>query len=121
MWDGVTGCRDMAYGTLMRRMMAVLMLLAGSAQAQPVTDAGVTTCEAWGAHRKATDAGLAVADAQWVLGFLSGIGHMHLGELEPRHGTTPQQVWQWIDTYCGSHPTETIASAAAAFTVAHPR
>ena len=101
--------------------MAVLMLIAGSARAQPAMDAGATTCEAWVAHRSTPGAAPALAEGQWVLGFLSGIGHMHLGELEPLHGILPQQVWLWIDGHCAAHPTETIAQAAAAFIVAHPR
>ena len=100
-------------------LFATCVLTAASA-AEPVTgNVGVVACDAWGAHRAVS--GAAAAEEQWIIGFLAGIGHMRLGELEPLHAIDPGSVWIWIDDYCRAHPTAAIAQAAAAFTVAHPR
>jgi hypothetical protein len=58
---------------------------------------------------------------QWVVGFLSGIGSMVLGELDPLHGVDATAVYVWVDKYCHDHPTETIEAAARVFIQEHPR
>jgi hypothetical protein len=58
---------------------------------------------------------------QWVVGFLSGIGSMVLGELDPLHGVDAVAVYGWVDRYCHDHPTETIETAARVFIQEHPR
>ena len=102
-------------------MLAGLVPSIGVAQVARPTNIGTASCDTWAADRRAPDQAAAIVDAQWVIGFLSGIGHMHLGELEPLHGTDAQHVWAWIDTYCRDHATGTIEDAAAAFAAAHPR
>jgi hypothetical protein len=92
-----------------------------AAQGQPAAHVGVASCETWTADRRAPETAAAVADTQWVIGFLAGIGHMGLGELQPLHGIDDQGVWAWLDSYCGVHPAATIEEAVAAFSVAHPR
>jgi hypothetical protein len=58
---------------------------------------------------------------QWVVGFLSGIGFMALGELDPLRGVDGQFVYDWVDGYCRNNPSETIADAAGRFIQQHPR
>jgi hypothetical protein len=97
-----------------------------AAQGQPAAPVGAAhvgaaSCETWTADRRASETAAAIADTQWVIGFLAGIGHMGLGELQPLRGIDDQGVWAWLDSYCGEHPSGTIEEAAAAFSVAHPR
>ncbi|HTC07491.1 MAG TPA: hypothetical protein VK726_01810 [Acetobacteraceae bacterium] len=112
---------------LARTGLATLAVIASLAQAVALaqglrpTNIGTASCDIWAADRREPDQRAAIVDAQWVIGFLSGIGNMHLGELEPLHGTDAPHVWAWIDAYCRDHPTDTIEQAAAAFAVAHPR
>ena len=63
----------------------------------------------------------AAMQEQWLLGFLSGIGFMALGELDPLHGVPSEAVSGWVDTYCRGHPSETLETAARAFIQEHPR
>jgi hypothetical protein len=102
-------------------VMAGLTPAVAPAQGSRPMNIGTASCDIWAVDRRAPDKTAAIVDAQWVIGFLSGIGHMHLGELEPLHGTDATQVWTWIDTYCRDRPTDTIEDATAAFAVAHPR
>ncbi len=106
--------------------LAGLALMVGFTQAVAAapaspTNVGTASCDIWAAHRRAPDQASATVDAQWVIGFLSGIGAMHLGELEPLHGTDATHVWTWVDAYCRDHPADTIEQAAASFAAAHPR
>jgi hypothetical protein len=102
-------------------LTAGLMQSVAAAPDSRVGNVGTASCDIWAADRRAPDPAAAITDTQWVIGFLSGIGHMHLGELEPLHGTDATHVSAWIDTYCRDHPTDTIEDAAAAFAAAHPR
>jgi hypothetical protein len=104
--------------------MAVAIGLAPAsvvAQSDRARDTGAALCDRWTADRRTPETGPAVADEQWILGFLSGIGYMGLGELKPLNGISDKGVWAWVDVYCGNHPTAPIEQAAAAFSVAHPR
>ena len=85
-------------------LLTAVVMLAGFAPAVALaqgarsTNIGAASCDIWAADRRAPEQAAATVDAQWVIGFLSGIGHMHLGELEPLHGTDAAHVWAWIDT-----------------------
>src|SRR5277367_4740810 len=76
---------------------------------------GATSCEAWAATRLSPNAPATAMQQQWVVGFLSGIGSMVLGELDPLHGVDAVAVYGWVDRYCHDHPTETIETAARVF------
>lgn len=82
---------------------------------------GATSCEAWAAMRRSPNAPETAMQQQWVVGFLSGIGSMVLGELDPLHGVDATAVYGWVDRYCHDHPTETIEAAARVFIQEHPR
>jgi hypothetical protein len=82
---------------------------------------GTTSCEAWAATRLSPNAPATLMQQQWVVGFLSGIGSMVLGELDPLHGVDATAVYVWVDKYCHDHPTETIEAAARVFIQEHPR
>jgi hypothetical protein len=80
--------------------------------------AGTSLCEEWTAARADHSA---QSYEQWVLGFLSGISYMGLGELNPARAADAEGIWSWTDKYCQVHPDHEIAEAAAAFIAAHPR
>jgi hypothetical protein len=80
--------------------------------------AGTSLCEEWTTARADHSA---QGYEQWVLGFLSGISYMGLGELNPARAADANGVWSWTDTYCQVHPDHDIAKAATAFVTAHPR
>jgi hypothetical protein len=82
---------------------------------------GATSCAAWAAARHSPQASETVTQQQWLVGFLSGIGSMVLGELDPLHGLDAAAVYAWVDRYCHDHPTETIEAAARVFIQEHPR
>lgn len=80
--------------------------------------AGTSLCEEWTTARADHSA---QGYEQWVLGFLSGISYMGLGELNPARAADADGIWSWTDTYCQVHPDQDIAKAATAFVAAHPR
>ncbi len=80
--------------------------------------AGTSLCEEWTTARANHSA---QGYEQWVLGFLSGISYMGLGELNPARAADADGIWSWTDTYCHVHPDHDIANAATAFIAAHPR
>ena len=118
---------SLSLGTRMRRvsliaaMVTVSVVITDSSAGYSLSGRGVLTCEAWTAARRdpnRPDAGL---NEQWVVGFLSGIGFMALGELDPLHGADDQFVYDWVDAYCRNNPSEKIADAASRLIQQHPR
>jgi hypothetical protein len=99
-------------------------LMAGSAKAEPyqepyfVIGAGIKSCGAWTADRNGP---LGQQDRQWILGFLSGVGWVHLTGQNPLDGLDAQAVWAWVDNYCKAHPLDKMASAGEVFASEHPR
>jgi hypothetical protein len=102
-------------------LLAATLLLPDHAAGYAALGSGTAPCEAWTAARRTPQGPDAAMHEQWVVGFLSGIGSMVLGELDPLHGTNADSVYRWMDIYCGSHPAETIEAAARVFIVEHPR
>jgi hypothetical protein len=82
---------------------------------------GTLTCVAWSEARRDQHGVATLMSEQWVVGFLSGIGSMVLGELDPLRGLQADAVYGWMDNYCGAHPSETIEAAARVFIQEHPR
>jgi hypothetical protein len=80
--------------------------------------AGISLCGEWTTARANHSA---QGYEQWVLGFLSGISYMGLGELNPARAADADGIWSWTDTYCRFHPDHDIAKAATAFVATHPR
>jgi hypothetical protein len=78
---------------------------------------GGASCGTWTSERRAQQARVM---QQWVLGFLSGIGHAVSGA-DPLNRTDAQEVWAWIDNYCHTNPIKNVASASEAFYKAYPR
>jgi hypothetical protein len=101
----------------------VITLATAKAEVMPkgshALGAGSLSCSAWTAARQA---GNAVEDGAWVLGFLSGIGSAWIGQAEtvdPLNDMTVDGVFNWLDSYCGAQPADLIAKAALAFVRAH--
>ena len=91
------------------------------AQTSTALGSGTKSCGAWTEDRRTPDTHAAFQDMQWVLGFLSGVGFMGQGEIDPLNGLDAHAVWAWIDNYCRDHPLSRISGATAAFKNAHPR
>ena len=102
-------------------LFAGIFAASGIAAAYTSIGSGATSCEAWAATRLSPNAPAAAMQQQWVAGFLSGIGSMVLGELDPLHGLDAATVYGWVDKYCHDHPTETLEAAARVFIQEHPR
>ena len=101
--------------------MAVLVVVADSSAGYSLSGRGALTCESWTAARRNPNGLDASLNEQWVVGFLSGIGFMALGELDPLHGVDDQFVYDWVDAYCRNNPSEKIADAASRLIQQHPR
>lgn len=89
---------------------------AGEGGTHTLAGEGILSCGTWTKVRRDRREGL---DAQWILGFLSGVAHYD-GSLDPMHGVDAEGVFGWIDNYCRAHPIEQIVTASAAFIFAHP-
>jgi hypothetical protein len=71
--------------SLFAATMAVCALIAEPSAGYALSGRGALTCNSWTAARRnpnRLDTGLS---EQWVVGFLSSIGLMALGELDPLH------------------------------------
>jgi hypothetical protein len=101
--------------------VATLVVVADSSVGYSLNGRGALTCESWTAARRNSSRPEAGLNEQWVVGFLSGIGFMALGELDPLRGVDGQFVYDWVDGYCRNNPAETIADAAGRFIQQHPR
>ena len=105
-------------------LVVLAVLMNGEAKAQPTyhfLGVGTLSCGTWTAARR-SGGSQALANEQWTLGFLSGVGAegTQLGA-DPLNNADADGVWAWIDDYCHAHPVETIARAAKAFSIEHPR
>jgi hypothetical protein len=105
----------------------LILLWCASGSAQPmgyqITGAGTVSCGTWTADRRYPNSVPALQDAQWVLGFLSGIGFLEdadkNGEINPLRGVNAEAVWAWIDNYCHGNPLDLVVEAAVAFSRFH--
>jgi hypothetical protein len=112
-------------------MMLSVVLTAGTTQAQAynVMGRGLDSCGAWITHRRDVKVGapitanseIADEETNWVVGFLSGVGFMGRGNVNPLDGMDAEGILAWIDNYCRAHPIERIVEAAGAFFYAHPK
>lgn len=102
-------------------LIAGTFVVSRSAASYSSIGRGTTSCEAWATARLSPDAPETAMQQQWVVGFLSGIGSMVLGELDPLHGVDAIAVYGWVDRYCHDHPADTIEAAARVFIQEHPR
>ncbi len=100
---------------------ATSMLLPGHAAGYAMLGIGGSSCETWTATRRVPLGPDAAMEQQWVVGFLSGIGSMVLGELDPLRGLDADAVYAWLDGYCRNHPAETVEAGARVFIQEHPR
>lgn len=81
---------------------------------------GVGSCGTWTTNRR-TQGFVALAEQQWVVGFLSGVGFLgYFNNIDPLRGVDADGVWAWIDNYCMAKPLDNIADASGAFARAHP-
>jgi hypothetical protein len=101
--------------------VAIAVLFAASAQAQPSIQGGVglLSCGRWTSDRRQHNM-TAYGEQQWVLGYLSAAADASGSTLDPLRGVDFESVWAWIDSYCAAHPIEQIAGAASEFINAHP-
>jgi hypothetical protein len=73
-------------------------------------DNGTVTCRDYG-----TANGARFATYQWwLLGFVSGAGHVRTAMKLPMTKTDAAGALEWASAYCQSHPGDTLASAGVA-------
>lgn len=82
--------------------------------------AGALSCGSWSANRLNPSSVSAVADEEWALGFLSGIGYVGRDGADPLRDIDAEGVWGWLDNYCKANPIEHIGDAVTKFYYAHP-
>jgi hypothetical protein len=106
----------------MRFLLPVILVVASltdssGATAYQFLGAGTVSCEAWTAARQHRTGWYDMAE--WVLGFLSGVGYT--GRAAPLQGWDAHAVAAWMDNYCRANPLKNLDAAAEAFVGAHPR
>jgi hypothetical protein len=107
-----------------RIVLAVSLIVGASpsrAQIAHVMGAGIESCGTWVSDRRIPNSVSASQDAQWALGFLSGIGMMGSGDADPLNDLDYNAVMVWLDNYCATHPLNKIADAIMALNHAHPK
>ncbi len=93
------------------------LLLAASAIAVPSpSDAGVQarqapSCGEWIVHREKSDT-LALANASWLLGYLSGIATS--GKKDFLSGNENSSIYKWMDNYCRANPLRHVGNGGNA-------
>jgi hypothetical protein len=97
--------------------LQVLLLAAATCTARPSDAAanmilgyGADSCGTWTADRN--NRNQAVADAQWVLGYVGGMGFLSGKDL--LGGLDYGAVVSWVNNYCEAHPLEQVVDAAIA-------
>lgn len=92
-------------------LFACLPLPLPAADAQDAAVRGAASCGEWVAQRKRADT-LALANANWLIGYLSGLGagsgRNILG------GRDNAAVLSWMDRYCRAHPLKDVAAGGSA-------
>ncbi|TRZ63856.1 MAG: hypothetical protein D4S02_11875 [Rhodocyclaceae bacterium] len=70
---------------------------------------GATSCGEWVSHRKKSD-NLALSNASWLVGFLSGLNVGSNKDLLAGHDNAA--IYAWMDNYCNKHPLKDTARGA---------
>jgi hypothetical protein len=116
----------------MRPVLACLILAAVLVTGNGATAAdthrmegnGNASCGNWTEARAPAPGGGMTQDhplqAQWVLGFLTGVG-VFGRTFDPLKNVDAQGVVAWMDNYCQANPLDSIGTAAADFVLQHPR
>lgn len=78
-----------------------------------VIGSGVDSCGTWTANRSYPNQ--AKADAEWVLGYVAGIGS--LSGVDPLNGLDYGAVVSWVNNYCAGRPLDHIVDAAVALAI----
>jgi hypothetical protein len=103
-------------------LLIALVFVCGAAPGDySLIGVGLNSCGTWTSDRAGQNAYPKLADEQWVVGYLSGMGFEGGGKDNPLNGVDAEAVWAWIDNYCHANPLDHIAKAAEAFSYAHPR
>ena len=69
------------------------------------------SCGEWVAHREKSDT-LALGNASWLLGFLSGSAVAAGKNFLP--GTDNASIYKWMDNYCRTNPLRDVGSGGTA-------
>jgi len=81
-----------------------------------VEGAGVKNCVSYQSDKK-QNGSMHYINLNWAKGFISGINYIHsetLGNSQLGTGLDLEALTLWIDSYCVSHPRDTLADASAA-------
>jgi hypothetical protein len=104
-------------------VLTMLVIWPGHGWGQAMIGVGLGSCGGWTSHRQTPPGTGASTAEQWVVGYLSGQGHLAnaVGNaLDPLKGVDAEGVWAWIDNYCRANPLKRVWEAAGMFTLAHP-
>ena len=94
-------------------MACVAVCWSGVARAEfTAIGQGVSTCGTWTEYRSKNNA---AKIEQWSLGFLSGVGWVHMNGEDPLHGKDAKTVFGWIDIYSRAFPLELVQEAVSVF------
>jgi hypothetical protein len=100
-------------------LLACALLASGAGAAAAPANAGVEarqapSCGEWIVHREKSDT-LALANASWLLGYLSGIATA--GKRDFLHGNENSAIYKWMDAYCRANPLRNVSSGGAALAI----
>lgn len=90
-------------------VLLTLTCLPVSALAADSSVRGATSCGEWVSHRKKSD-NLALSNASWLVGFLSGLSVGSKKDFLAGHDNAG--IYSWMDSYCNHHPLKDTASGA---------
>jgi hypothetical protein len=102
-------------------LLAAVLIFASVARAEGVdtwiVGNGLGSCGSWIQERRTSSVKAEVLGA-WVTGFLTGANSVIKGasKRDILKARDVQGLWSWIDNYCGAHPLDSIAQAAAELT-----
>jgi hypothetical protein len=76
-----------------------------------ILGAGSRPCGSWLQVRTQANPDSAALQS-WVLGYITSVNaNMLTTSQDVADGTTPDALFAWIDTYCASHPLDSLARA----------
>ena len=97
-------------------LAASLLLASGAIAAATPADTGIEarqapSCGEWIVHREKSDT-LALGNASWLLGYLSGIAIGSGKNYLP--GSENSSIYKWMDNYCRKNPLRDVSSGGSA-------
>ena len=104
----------------------ILMFENGSSNASTIAGIGDVKCDQWTIYRKYEQSTLVFGAKQWILGFLSGMASLNAtlpngAIFDPLSDTDEPRIFNYVDNYCQTNPTDTLLHTIILFSGYHIR